>query len=97
MKQQLVSPHTTLDGSLVQANASHKSFVPMEVFLKPEEYTQRIRSWDPGQDQDPGNPTITFQGERRSNQTWVRTRDILPNFFWSRSFGGASPRTLRPK
>ena len=35
--QKLVSHHTTLDGTLVQANASHKSFVPMEVFLKPDE------------------------------------------------------------
>ena len=33
-----VSHHTTLDGTLGQANASHQSFVPMEVFLKPEEY-----------------------------------------------------------
>jgi transposase len=44
IKHKLVSQHTTLDGTLVQANASHKSFVPMEVFLKPEAYKQRIRS-----------------------------------------------------
>lgn len=75
MKRQLVSQHATLDGTLVQANASHKSFVPIEVFLKPEEYKQRIRSLDPGQDQDPGNPTSTFRGERRSNQTHVSTTD----------------------
>lgn len=75
--QKLVSPHTTLDGTLVQANASHKSFVPMEVFLKPAEYTRRIRSLDAGSepDQDPGNPTVTFRGERRSNQTHVSTTD----------------------
>lgn len=42
--QKRVSYHTTLDGTLVQANASHKSFVPIEVYLKPEEYKQRIRS-----------------------------------------------------
>lgn len=77
IKEQLVSPHTTLDGTLVQANASHKSFVPMEVFLKPEEYKRRIRSLDqgPDQEQDPGNPTVTFRGERRSNQTHVSTTD----------------------
>lgn len=75
IKQKLVSPHTTLDGTLVQANASHKSFVPIEVFLKPEEYKQRIRSLDPQSEQDPGNPTITFRGERRSNQTHVSTTD----------------------
>lgn len=75
IKQKLVSPHTTLDGTLVQANASQKSFVPIEVFLKPEEYKQRIRSLDQTQDQDPGNPTVTFRGERRSNQTHVSTTD----------------------
>lgn len=69
--RKLVSPHTTLDGTLVQANAAHKSFVPIEVFLKPEEYKKRIRSLD----QDPGNPTVPFRGERRSNQTHVSTTD----------------------
>ena len=73
IKQKLVSQHTTLDGTLVQANASHKSFVPMEVFLKPEEYKHRIRSLDT--EQDAGNPTVTFRGERRSNQTHVSTTD----------------------
>lgn len=51
----------------------------MEVFLEPEEYKRRIRSLEAGpephQDQDPGNPTITFRGERRSNQTHVSTTD----------------------
>lgn len=28
IKQKLVSPHTTLDGTLVQSSASHKRFVP---------------------------------------------------------------------
>lgn len=69
--RKLVSPHTTLDGTLVQANAAHKSFVPIEVFLKPEEYKKRIRSLD----QDSGNPTVPFRGERRSNQTHVSTTD----------------------
>lgn len=77
IKQKLVSHHTTLDGTLVQATASHKSFVPMEVFLKPAEYKRRIRSLDAGSepDQDQGNPTVTFRGERRSNQTHVSTTD----------------------
>jgi transposase len=75
--QQVVSPHTTLDGTRVPANASHKRVVPMEVFLKPAEYTRRIRSLDAGSepDQAPGNPTVTFRGERRSNQTHVSTTD----------------------
>jgi hypothetical protein len=45
--QKLGSRHMTLDGTLVQANASHKSCVPMEVFLKPAEYTRRIREHGP--------------------------------------------------
>lgn len=49
----------------------------MEVFLKPEAYKRRIRSLDAGPepDQDPGNPTVTFRGERRSNQTHISTTD----------------------
>lgn len=77
IKQKLVSSHTTLDGTLVQANASHKSFVPMEVFLKPDEYKRRIRSLDQSGEKasDPGNPTVTFRGKRRSNHTHVSTTD----------------------
>jgi hypothetical protein len=77
IKPKLVSQHTTLDGTLVQANASHKSVVPMEVFLKPEDYKKRLRSLDAGSepDQDPGNPTVMCRGERRSNQTHVSTTD----------------------
>jgi transposase len=75
--QKLVSQHATLDGTLVQANASHKSFIPLEVFLKPDEYKRRMRSLDQGGEpaQDPGNPTVTFRGEQRSNQTHVSTTD----------------------
>jgi transposase len=71
--QKLVSHH----GTLVPANASHRSFVPMEVFLKPEEYKRRRRLLDARSepDQDPGNPTVTFRGDRRSNQTHVSTTD----------------------
>lgn len=62
--QKLVSPPMMLEEPRGQANASHKRFVPIEVFLKPEEYKQRIRSLDAGLEpaQDPGNPTITFRG-----------------------------------
>jgi transposase len=73
--QKLVSQHATLDGTLVQANASHKSFVPIEVFLKPEDYKKRIRSLDQTPEGDPGNPTLTFRGEPRSNRTHVSTTD----------------------
>jgi len=71
IKRKLVSQHTTLDGTLVQANASHKSFVPIEVFLTPDAYKKRIRSLD----QAPGNPTVTFHGEPRSNRTHRSTTD----------------------
>ena len=81
IKQKLVSHHTTLDGALVQANASHKSFVPIEAFLKPEEYTQRIRSLDQTQDQDPITSMVTFLGKRRSKQTHVSTTD--PTQCWA--------------
>ena len=31
------------DGTLVRANASYKSFLPIEVALDPEEYNRRLR------------------------------------------------------
>ena len=71
IKRKLVSHHTTLDGTVVQINASHKSFVPIAVFLTPDAYKKRIRSLD----QDTGNPSVAFHGERRSNQTHVSTTD----------------------
>lgn len=71
IEKKLVSDHATLDGTLVKANASHKSFVPIEVFLKPSEYKKRIRSLD----QDAGNPTVDFHGEKRSNKTHISKTD----------------------
>jgi transposase len=71
IEKKLVSDHVTLDGTLVKANASHKSFVPIEVFMKPAEYKKRIRSLD----QDEGNPTVDFHGEKRSNKTHISTTD----------------------
>ncbi len=48
--------HFTVDGTLLEAWASQKSFQP-----KPEKTA-------PPPD-DPGNPTVNFRGERRSNET----------------------------
>ena len=48
--------HFTVDGTLLEAWASLKSFRPKEE--KPP----------PGSD-DPGNPTVNFRGEKRSNET----------------------------
>ena len=42
------------DGTLVRANASYKSFVPIEVAMDPEEYKKRLRAED--RDHDPEGP-----------------------------------------
>ena len=68
----LVSRHATADGTLVRANASFKSFVPIELTLDPEEYKQRMRSQDRDdrdEPKDPGNRAVNFRGEKRSNRT----------------------------
>ena len=78
VKQGLVSLHASADGTLVRANASFKSFNPVEVFQTPEEYKKSIRSNDKSQveietekpeDSDKGNPNVDFHGEKRSNKT----------------------------
>ena len=56
--------HFTVDGTLVEAWASLKSFRP-----KGEKPSDR-----PPPD-DPGNPTINFRGEKRSNETHASTSD----------------------
>lgn len=53
--------HFTVDGTLVEAWASLKSF-------------QRKDDKNPPPD-DPGNPTVDFHGEKRSNQTHESTTD----------------------
>jgi transposase len=53
--------HFTVDGTLIEAWASLKSF-------------QRKDQKNPPPD-DPGNPTLDFHGERRSNQTHESTTD----------------------
>src|SRR3989441_12755235 len=74
----LVSRHVSADGTLVRANASYKSFVPLEVALDPEEYKRRLRAKDrteDGEDPDPGNRAVNFRGEKRSNATHRSTTD----------------------
>jgi transposase len=56
--------HFTVDGTLVEAWASLKSFRP-----KGEKPSDR-----PPPD-DPGNPTINFRGEKRNNETHASTSD----------------------
>ena len=54
--------HFTVDGTLLEACASLKSF-------------QRKDGGDGPPVDDPGNPTIDFHGERRSNETHASTTD----------------------
>jgi transposase len=62
-KEHLLSDeHFTVDGTLIEAWASLKSFVPKEGSQKD----------DPD---DPGNPTVNFHGERRRNETHQSTTD----------------------
>ena len=60
----LSDEHFTVDGTLIEAAASLKSFRPKD---KPS-------SDEPPPD-DPGNPTVNFRGERRSNATHQSTTD----------------------
>ena len=91
----LVSRHVSADGTLVRANASYKSFVPLEVALDPEEYKRRLRAKDrteDGEDQDPGNRAVNFRGEKRSNATHRSTTDPDCRFVSKGSSGtGAYP------
>jgi|GEM_PF-1764422 len=48
--------HFTVDGTLIEAWASLKSFRPKEEKKRPPP-------------DDPGNPTVTFKGEKRCNET----------------------------
>src|SRR4030095_8429707 len=57
----LSDEHFTVDGTLVEAWASLKSFKPTGTPPVPPD--------------DPGNPTVNFHGERRSNATHVSTTD----------------------
>jgi transposase len=56
--------HFTVDGTLIEAWASLKSFRPKDE--QPE---------DREPPDDPGNPTVNFHGEKRSNETHASTTD----------------------
>ena len=59
----LSTEHFTVDGTLIEAWASHKSF--------------KRKDGDGGEQppDDPGNPTIDFHGEQRRNDTNQSTTD----------------------
>lgn len=56
--------HFTVDGTLIEAWASLKSFRRKD---------EHARDREPPE--DPGNPTVDFHGEKRSNQTHASTTD----------------------
>jgi len=62
-KRLLSAEHLTVDGTLIEAWASQKSLVRRE---QPDRRDS---------DDDPGDPTVNFRGERRSNQTHVSASD----------------------
>jgi transposase len=57
----LSDEHFTVDGTLLEAWASHKSFKP--------------KDGPPSPPDDPKNPTVNFHGERRCNDTHQSTTD----------------------
>ncbi len=59
----LSAEHFTVDGTLLEAWASHKSVRPKQQPAPPPD------------DEDPGNPTVDFRGEKRSNATHQSTSD----------------------
>ena len=80
LSEGLVSRHVSADGTLVRANASYKSFVPIEVAMDPAEYKKRLRAQDrekrrDDSPQDPGNRAVDFRGHKRSNATHRSTTD----------------------
>ncbi len=58
----LSDEHFTVDGTLLEAWAGQKSFKPKQ-------------GSPPAPPDDPGNPTVDFRGERRSNATHASTTD----------------------
>lgn len=62
-KELLSDEHFTVDGTMVEGWASLKSF-------QPKEHSGRHDTPD-----DPGNPTVNFHGQKRSNETHQSTTD----------------------
>ena len=58
----LSDEHFTVDGTLIEAAASLKTFRPKD-------------GEPPATDGDPDNPTVDFHGEKRSNKTHRSTTD----------------------
>lgn len=65
-RQLLSDEHFTVDGTLVEAWAGQKSF---------KEKAEGSTSSSSNTDDDPGNPTVNFHGEKRKNDTHQSTTD----------------------
>src|SRR5271169_707327 len=70
--QLLSDEHFTVDGTLLEAWASHKSFRPVNPVAK-DKNDQEPKP--PAARWDENNPTIHYRGEKRSNQTHCSTTD----------------------
>jgi len=61
LDQLMSEEHFSVDGTLIQSYASMKSVRPVQ--------TSDRRVSDGAEDDDPGNPTVNFRGQKRSNAT----------------------------
>src|SRR6266511_3944156 len=79
--------HFSVDGTLLQAWASMKSVKPIA--------QQGTTVADGAPEDDPGNPSVDFRGERRSNQTHRSVTD--PEARLAVKAAGSSPCARRPR
>ena len=79
----LSDEHFTVDGTLIEAWASHKSF-------------QRKDARPKTPPDDPGNPSVDFHGERRSNDTHQSTTDPEGPPWPARARGPGRPSSATP-
>jgi transposase len=68
----LSSEHFTVDGTLIEAWASHKNFQPKKRSRPNSRKKRRQRHRD---DEDPKNPTVNFRGQKRLNDPHESTAD----------------------
>jgi transposase len=81
----LSDEHFTVDGTLLEAWASHKSFRPIEELEKNESHDKDDKNNDKSKDDDDrkppparwdeNNPSINYRGQKRSNQTHCSRTD----------------------
>lgn len=72
-EQKLLSAdHFSVDGTLIEAWASHKSFRPKATSRPNSRKKRRDRHREDG---SPKNPTVNFRGEKRLNDTHASTTD----------------------